>query len=228
MSNIFFGTPFGVEEGQIFESRMALIEVGLHRYNIHGIDGNGNDGASAIVLSDGYEDDEDLGDEIVYTGHGGNDSRTKRQVENQSWDASGNKGLVISQKRNLPVRVIRGFKHKSVFSPETGYKYGGLYRVVDHWDEIGKSGFLICRFKLVKEEVLDAKKDYEVKEGTLILLEPTGKEPKWFSVGIDGPQAQKISIQSKMAQLLINKKVGDTINFGSGFKILKIRKYLSK
>lgn len=48
----------------------------------------------------------------------------------------------------MPVRVIRGYKHNSKFSPKTGYTYAGFYRVVDAWEEKGKSGFKICRFKL--------------------------------------------------------------------------------
>lgn len=227
MSNIFFGTPVGIREGQCFESRIALIEADLHRYTVHGIDGNGNEGASAIVLSDGYEDDEDWGDFIIYTGQGGNDSSSKKQIDHQSWNSPGNKGLVVSQKRQLPVRVIRGFKHKSVFSPSSGYKYGGLYRVVDHWEDRGKSGFLICRFKLVKEEILDKNYSASICAGVMVLLKSNESEPKWFSIGVDAPKAQKISKESKMAQILSNKKVGDTIDFGNGFKILEIRKYLS-
>jgi len=229
MSNIFFGTPLGVNEGQVFKSRLDLIEAGLHRFTIHGIDGNGSDGAAAIVLSGGYEDDVDLGDEIIYTGHGGNDTSTKKQVENQSWESAGNMGLVISQINKLPVRVIRSYKHDSEFSPESGYKYGGLYKVVDNWDEIGKSGYLICRFKLVKEEILNLKTDYEIKEGALVLLEPTGKEPKWFCVGVEAPKikAQKISSDSEFAKHLIGKVVGETVDFGNGFKVLEIKKYKS-
>lgn len=48
------------------------MEAGLHRFTVHGIDGNGTEGVSPIVLSGGYGDDVDLGDEIIYTGHGGN------------------------------------------------------------------------------------------------------------------------------------------------------------
>jgi predicted restriction endonuclease len=227
MSNIFFGTPVGVRVGQCFNSRKELIEADLHRYTVHGIDGNGNEGASAIVLSDGYEDDKDFGDYIIYTGHGGNDSNTKKQIEHQSMESSGNKGLVVSQQKNLPVRVIRGFKHKSALSPQSGYKYGGLYQVVDHWEERGKSGYLICRFKLVKEEILDENYEASVKDGVMVFLETQGKEPKWFCIGVDAPDAQRISPESKMASLLNNKKVGDSIDFGNGFKILGIRKYLS-
>ncbi|MNX87623.1 YDG/SRA domain protein [compost metagenome] len=50
----------------------------------------------------------------------------------------------------IPVRVTRGPKHKSKYSPSNGYKYGGLYQLTEHFYEIGKDGFGICRFKLEK------------------------------------------------------------------------------
>jgi predicted restriction endonuclease len=228
MAEIYFGAPEGVSEGQVFSRRKALVEVGLHRTTVSGIDGNGNDGAAAIVLSGGYDGDEDFGDYIIYTGHGGNQANTKKQIEDQSWESPVNKGLVVSQEKNLPIRIIRGFKHKSALSPKSGYKYGGLYRVVDHWEEKGKYGFLLCRFRLVKEELLDSNYEATVKDGSMVLLKSADLEPKWFTIGVDAPKAQKIGSKSKMAQLLENKKVGDSIDFGSGFEILEIRKFLSK
>lgn len=84
MSKLYFGSMPNIKEGQIFESRKALIEAGLHRSIQHGIDGNGIEGVAAIVVSGGYEDDLDLGDEIIYTGHGGNDPKTKKQIDHQS------------------------------------------------------------------------------------------------------------------------------------------------
>lgn len=228
MAEIYFGAPKGVEEGQLFSRRKALVEVGLHRTTVSGIDGNGNDGAAALVLSGGYVDDEDFGDYIIHTGHGGNDATTKKQIEDQSWESPVNKGLVVSQEKNLPVRVIRGFKHKSALSPKSGYKYGGLYRVVDHWEEQGKYGFLLCRFRLVKEELLDSAYEATIKEGVMVLLKAADLESKWFSIGVDAPKAQTIGSKSKMAQLLKDKKVGESIDFGSGFEILEIRKFLSK
>lgn len=227
MSHIVFGNPENIEEGTCFPNRAALIEAGLHRYTVHGIDGNGKDGVAAIVLSGGYEDDVDLGDEIIYTGHGGNDPSSKKQIEHQSWKAAGNAGLVLSRHKNLPVRVIRGFKHNSVFSPSSGYKYCGLFRVVENWEEIGKSGFKICRFKLVKIQEGEDNANQVVKKGALVYLEPFGKEPKWFSIGVDAPDSQRLSSESNFAHLLYERKEGEIINFGAGFKILKVRKYLS-
>lgn len=146
---IIFGEIEGIEEGHIFLNRQKMMPSSFHRNWGAGIDGNGREGVSAIVLSGGYEDDLDLGDEIIYTGAGSNDSKTGKQLKDQSWDNRGNAGLLKSMDQGLPVRVVRGYKHKSTFSPLSGYQYAGLFSVVDAWEEIGKSGFKICRFRLV-------------------------------------------------------------------------------
>ena len=52
----------------------------LHRPLQAGICGTGKTGAESIVLNGGYEDDVDSGDEIICTGHGGNDPATGQQV----------------------------------------------------------------------------------------------------------------------------------------------------
>lgn len=146
---IIFGEIPGIEEGYHFNNRREMVPSSFHRMWAAGIDGNKKDGAAAIVLSGGYEDDFDLGDEIIYTGAGGNDTNTGRQIEDQSWENRGNAGLRTSMDKGLPVRVVRGYMHKSDFSPKIGYTYAGIYSVTDSWEEIGKSGFKICRFKLI-------------------------------------------------------------------------------
>jgi len=152
MANYVFGDIDGVEEGLNFKDRSALREAEIHRAPMAGIDGNPQVGASSIILNGGYVDDFDLGEEIVYTGHGGNDPNTKKQIKDQSWNATGNKALIVSEMHGLPVRVTRGFRHKSSFSPSAGYSYGGLYYVENHFEETGKDGFKICRYRLVKEK----------------------------------------------------------------------------
>lgn len=230
MSSIFFGIPKGITEGQCFDSRMALVEAGLHRSTQRGIDGNKNDGTAAIVLSGGYEDDKDFGDEIIYTGEGGNDRESKRQIANQSWESAGNKGLLISKEKNLPVRVIRGYTHKSPFSPKQGYQFAGLFKVVDFWEEVGQSDFKICRFRLSKIENSNEDKDTlldSIKIGCLVLLEIIGKGSQWYGIGTEGPKALKLSIDSNLTKHLIGKKVGEIIEFGNNFKVLEIKKYKS-
>jgi putative restriction endonuclease len=145
---IIFGELPGIEEGHWFEGRKEMMPSSFHRSWGYGVDGNGKEGTSAIVLSGGYEDDFDSGDEIIYTGAGGNDPTNGKQIEDQTWDNRGNAGLLKSMNEGLPVRVIRGFNHRSDFSPKSGYTYAGLYSIVDAWEEVGKSGFKICRFRL--------------------------------------------------------------------------------
>jgi len=152
MAEIQFGEIEGIKEGDTFASRQEMTDKGLHRNTVAGIDGNGKDGSASIVLNGGYEDDKDYGDLIIYTGHGGNVG--KKQVKDQSWDDPGNKGLLISEMHGLPVRVSRGPKHKSKFSPKQGYQYGGLYMVTSHEYKKGDHGFSVCLFRLEKISVM--------------------------------------------------------------------------
>lgn len=122
---------------------------GVHRHLQAGIAGSQKEGAESIVLSGGYEDDEDFGDTIIYTGYGGRDSETGQQTHDQPFNRW-NRALAYSSQNGLPVRVIRGSGHDSPFSPPTGYSYDGLYAVEKFWHDTGKSGFRIWRFRLVK------------------------------------------------------------------------------
>lgn len=158
MAEIVFGEIDGYPEGSLFESRQVMTNNGVFRNPQCGIDGNGKTGAAAIVLSGGYKDDEDLGDVIIYTGAGGRNRNTGRQIEDQTWKTTGNAALRKSMNEGLPVRVFRGYNHISDYSPESGYKYAGLYHVLKAWQEVPpESIYKICRFKLVytgKNELL--------------------------------------------------------------------------
>jgi putative restriction endonuclease len=149
MSSRVFGDISGHPEGSFFESRLELSRAGLHRPTMAGISAIGKEGADSIVLSGGYEDDQDSGDVIIYTGHGGRDSETRQQVSDQLL-IGGNLALAYSCTHGLPVRVIRGAGHRSPYSPPAGYRYDGLYRIEDYWRDTGKSGHTIWRFRLVK------------------------------------------------------------------------------
>ena len=178
---IIFGKIANIPEGYHFEGRKEMMPTSFHRNWGAGIDGNAKEGVAAIVLSGGYEDDEDNGEEIIYTGAGGNDAKTGKQVKDQTWTKD-NAGLLKSKNEGLPVRVIRGSKHKSEYSPKSGYSYAGLYSVVDSWEEKGRSGFIICRFKLIysgtnntkktaeEVELKNSTEDTKRKEGTVLRI----------------------------------------------------------
>ena len=133
--------------GQIFRNRRELSYSKIHRPIQAGISGSQNEGADSIVVSGGYADDEDHGDIIVYTGHGGRDISSGKQVTHQEL-VRGNLALAYSCKNGLPVRVIRGAHRKSKFAPEEGYRYDGLFLVEKYWKDIGIHGFNVWRFEL--------------------------------------------------------------------------------
>jgi putative restriction endonuclease len=143
-----------------------------------GISGTKAEGADSIVVNGGYEDDEDHGDEIVYTGAGANDPSTRRQVADQDIDQSGIAGLITSELEGLPVRVVRGYRGDPAHSPATGYRYDGLFRVDGHWGDVGKSGFRVWRFKLVR--LADEEAGPYIPEINL----PTGNQTPRSTAGI--------------------------------------------
>lgn len=59
-----------------------------------------------------------------------------------------NRTLKASVDTGNPVRVIRGFKLKSVYAPSTGYRYDGLYHVTKAWMEDGLEGYKVCKYAL--------------------------------------------------------------------------------
>jgi putative restriction endonuclease len=140
----------GAEVGSIFESRRALHDAGVHRPLQAGIAGTAAEGAESIVLSGGYVDDEDHGNVIIYTGHGGRDPGSGRQIADQEFTRQ-NQALVTSCLQGSPVRVVRGSGHRSVHSPASGFRYDGLYAVDSYWKERGADGFLVCRYRLVAD-----------------------------------------------------------------------------
>jgi putative restriction endonuclease len=149
MPDKVFGEIPGYQEGDLFTSRQDLAAAGIHRPLQAGISGGAKEGADSIVLSSGYEDDQDYGDLMIYTGHGGRDPVTSQQVTDQLL-TFGNMALAYSCMHGLPIRVVRGANHRSPYSPPMGYCYGKLYRIEDYWRERGISGHTIWRFRLVK------------------------------------------------------------------------------
>lgn len=149
MSAYRFGHIPGYPVGSHFVSRPVLSRAGVHRPRIAGIAGSGRAGADSVVLAGGYEDGEDYDEVIFYTGHGGRDPQTHEQIGHQVL-LRGNLALAQNRLHGLPVRVIRGARFRSPYVPDSGYRYDGLYTVDDYWRGVGRAGFFIWRFRLVK------------------------------------------------------------------------------
>lgn len=136
-----YGPVPGVKIGDWFPKRVDAQRAKVHRPGQAGICGTPELGCESIAIVGGYEDDIDNGDLIIYTGKGGRDPKTRRQIADQEL-VEGNAALVTSKLERKPVRVLRG-------STSAGYTYGGLYLVEDYWQAVGKSGYRIWQYKLV-------------------------------------------------------------------------------
>ncbi|XP_071486486.1 E3 ubiquitin-protein ligase UHRF1-like [Diadema antillarum] len=167
-----FGAIPGIHVGQLWKFRVQVSEVGVHRPHVAGIHGREFEGAYSIVLAGGYEDDLDNGGEFYYTGSGGRDLSGNKRTAEQSHDQKLAKmNLALARNCNAPVdktkgneakdwragkpvRVVRnakGRKH-SKYAPEEGNRYDGIYKVVKYWPERGKSGFLVWRYLIRRDD----------------------------------------------------------------------------
>ncbi|XP_001945737.1 E3 ubiquitin-protein ligase UHRF1 isoform X1 [Acyrthosiphon pisum] len=167
-----FGPIPGVEVGTTWLFRVQVSEAGIHRPPVGGIHGRDNQGAFSIVLSGGYEDDVDNGDEFLYTGSGGRDLSGNKRTALQSCDQEltrynralalncnakidSEKGATaVDWKKGKPVRVVRNYKlcKHSKYAPDLGNRYDGLYKVIKYYPETGISGFTVWRFVLRRDD----------------------------------------------------------------------------
>ncbi|XP_053559147.1 E3 ubiquitin-protein ligase UHRF1 [Bombina bombina] len=167
-----YGPVPGVPVGTMWKFRVQVSESGVHRPHVAGIHGRSNDGSFSLVLAGGYEDDVDNGNEFTYTGSGGRDLSGNKRTAEQSCDqklTNMNRALALNcsapindkqgsvakdWRAGKPVRVVRnakGRKH-SKYAPEEGNRYDGIYKVVKYWPEKGKSGFLVWRYLLRRDD----------------------------------------------------------------------------
>ncbi|KAL6124620.1 hypothetical protein ACLB2K_077132 [Fragaria x ananassa] len=152
------GAVPGVQVGDIFFFRMELCLVGLHAPTMGGIDYMGVKNSSeeeplalSIVSSGGYEDHMQDGNELIYSGQGGNannDNRKDKEIKDQKLER-GNLALEKSLHRGNDVRVIRGLKDVSNPLGKV-YVYDGLYKINESWVDKGKSGANVFKYKLVR------------------------------------------------------------------------------
>lgn len=199
-----FGELENYPEGCSFENREELRKAGLHSKPMDGISCIIGNPADAIVLSGGYRADIDEGDYILYTGQGGQDPKTRKQIRDQVLE-KGNLGLMMSKDRGIPIRVIRGSGHKSDFSPKSGYRYDGLYSIDEAFTEQSVDGPWIWRFELRK---ITNKED--VKWNTDNLFKSTNSEKLDLVVplGNSSPErrssgvVQRIVRNSKVTQFI--------------------------
>ncbi|KAJ3873463.1 hypothetical protein F5051DRAFT_121993 [Lentinula edodes] len=148
-----YGKVAGIEVGTILSSRQECSDRGLHGPTQAGIHGNATYGAYSVVLSGGYEDDEDNGERVWYTGEGGRKNGGGPQIADQDWKNKNNRSLKIScAPDRYPIRVIRGHTLHSRYAPSWGYRYDGLYRVAKAIQVRGKAGKLLCKFLFVRQK----------------------------------------------------------------------------
>ncbi|MEU7558101.1 YDG/SRA domain-containing protein [Streptomyces eurythermus] len=182
----------GIAPGAEFHRRVQVKRNNLHSDTMRGIsklaDDDGSYIADAIVLHGGYQDDHDDWDTIRYTGASPDADKYElkgvpRLRRSQSWDYVDNAALKRSYERGHPVRVIRGWKGDSRYSPVDCYRYDGLYLVTDLRTAVAQSPapdgtpVKICQFDL--KRLPEDRQDPTALEGHIAdLLERRDEAPE--------------------------------------------------
>ncbi|KAI9660046.1 MAG: hypothetical protein M1821_001398 [Bathelium mastoideum] len=110
--------------GQWWPTQIATIRDGAHGSSQGGIYGDPKKGAWSIVVSHGYKDDKDRGKEILYCGTDGDAGEATARTQ----------AMVASKEMGNPVRVLRSYNMPSAskYRPQCGFRYDGLYKVLDY------------------------------------------------------------------------------------------------
>ncbi|MEU8029752.1 YDG/SRA domain-containing protein [Streptomyces sp. NPDC049099] len=199
----------GIAPGAEFHRRLQVKHNNLHRDTVRGIswleDEDGSEVADAIVLHGGYEDDHDDWTTIRYTGASPDKDKVKidgvkRLLRSQSWEYQDNAALKRSYERGYFIRVIRGWKGDSRYSPINCYRYDGLYEITDirttpsKWPAPDGTPIKICQvdLKRLPDELQDPTSverqisDLLERQEERLQEEPSEAEPE--AVGEEGDE----------------------------------------
>ncbi|GJW73401.1 histone-lysine N-methyltransferase family member SUVH9-like protein [Tanacetum coccineum] len=121
----------GVHVGDVFFFRMELYVVGMH--------GQAQAEIDYLMSSQSFKR-ESIARSVIDT--------HSRHVVHQKLEG-GNLAMEGSMHYEIEVRVIRGFKYERSASGKV-YVYDGLYKILEAWFDVGKSGFGVFKFKLVR------------------------------------------------------------------------------
>ncbi|RMY58845.1 hypothetical protein D0865_02388 [Hortaea werneckii] len=116
-----------IVNGQWWPLQLCLLRDGAHGQSQQGIHGKKGHGAFSCVIAGGLAPDNqpypniDKGDTVYYCGTDSNDGSV----------TEGTSRLIESKESGKPIRLIRSHKLKNEYAPEKGFRYDGLYTIVD-------------------------------------------------------------------------------------------------
>ncbi|KAK1573588.1 YDG/SRA domain-containing protein [Colletotrichum navitas] len=119
----------GLQVGDWFPSQLSALFHGAHGHSNAGIYFQAEEGAFSVIVAGAYKDlDVDSGDTILYSGSNAHESNDRDSIL-PSTEAT--KALATNWLTGKPVRVLRKAHKGSEWAPSHGYRYDGLYEVVE-------------------------------------------------------------------------------------------------
>ncbi|EFQ33753.1 YDG/SRA domain-containing protein [Colletotrichum graminicola] len=119
----------GLQVGDWFPSQLSALFHGAHGHSNAGIYFQGEEGAFSVIVAGAYKDlDVDSGETVLYSGSNAHESNDRDNIL-PSTEAT--KALATNWVSGKPVRVLRKAHKDSEWAPSHGYRYDGLYEVVE-------------------------------------------------------------------------------------------------
>ncbi|KYB25736.1 E3 ubiquitin-protein ligase UHRF2 [Tribolium castaneum] len=166
-----FGPVIGIEVGACWKYRNQLPECGIHGSPKNDIHGNHSKGVFSIILNGNDEESQDKGEEFYFTLSNNHRTTTRvigvqesgvfvnKMIKTLSLNCNNYKmrnngfGVADVWKHGKPVRVIRNSTvARSKYGPESGYRYDGIYKVVEYFPEISKFDAVVWRFLMRRDD----------------------------------------------------------------------------
>jgi hypothetical protein len=139
----------GLQIGAWFPYRIVALFNGAHGEIQAGISGYEEGASSIIVGGPDKGSDEDEGDELWYTGPLVGDFTDPNHAPPMG---DGEKMLLTSMREEKAVRVVWSWTGGKAFAPVCGFRYDGLYKVVEKEQALNGKGAKYWKFKLVRLE----------------------------------------------------------------------------
>lgn len=135
----------GLSVGDWWPMQICALRDGAHGARISGIAGSKLNGAFSIVVSGQYEDlDADQGSTLYYSG--------SQALENTDPDvpviSMYTEAMRLSFQLRRSIRVLRGSRCRSRYSPSKGLRYDGLYTITGEETKSNTHGGAYIRFRL--------------------------------------------------------------------------------
>ncbi|KAJ3646639.1 hypothetical protein Zmor_024217 [Zophobas morio] len=166
-----FGPILGIQVGTVWNDKSQIFEAGVHTNSASNVCG-AEEGVYSIVLENPHEVLQDCGDEFYYNIFSRSTMKPRtittkvfiQHITKMAKQLTSNChnykrencsfGKADIWERGKPIRIVRSDKLRNIskFAPENGFRYDGIYKVVEYFPHIDATGCIVWRFLMKRDD----------------------------------------------------------------------------